>query len=283
MKNFRLFTLLLALLLSVEANHLMAQAPGLKMAASSNQDYLLMNMDNSSHFSKIQMRTSAHDWKLVNRGPEFRFIHSLHAFPNNEQVALTIKENGDLLLLDGAEIKGFRSVVGSGFLFLKGSPSAGQGITLSGYSDNVMVTGTLSVGTPRLPVTGTQMTVDGRMHVSAAGGTQVTFNEEEYGDYLLWIDGGIVGENFAVANSDDWADFVFEDDYQLPSLTSIETFISQNGHLPTIPSEEEVKEGYSQHEMSKNFTQTLEELMLHTVSQGKQIKSLAKRLTQLEK
>jgi hypothetical protein len=46
MKDFRLFTLLLVLLLGVEANHLMAQAPGLKMAASIDQDYLLMNKTN---------------------------------------------------------------------------------------------------------------------------------------------------------------------------------------------------------------------------------------------
>jgi hypothetical protein len=126
------------------------------------------------------------------------------------------------------------------------------------------------------------LSVDGRVHISPEGGVQATFDEQQYGDYLLWVDGGIVAEDFALSDSDDWADFVFEEGSQLPTLEEVESFIGDHGHLPTIPSEEEVKKGYDIHTMNKQLLQTAEELMLHTIEQNKQIKALLERVEQLK-
>jgi len=48
---------------------------------------------------------------------------------------------------------------------------------------------------------------------------------------------GTVGCKELTVTSTGWADFVFEKDYKLPTHTEVEDFISENKHLPGIPSE----------------------------------------------
>lgn len=48
-----------------------------------------------------------------------------------------------------------------------------------------------------------------------------------------------------------WSDFVFKKDYDLPTLTEVEKYIAEKGHLENIPSEEEVlKNGINLGEMN---------------------------------
>ena len=62
------------------------------------------------------------------------------------------------------------------------------------------------------------------------------------------------------------ADFVFEDDYQLKSLTEVEQFIQTNNHLPDIPSAKQMKEdGVGLAEMNKLLLQKVEELTLYLI------------------
>jgi hypothetical protein len=265
----------------------MAQfSEGLKMSSSDNGEHLLMNADLSNHASTIRMRTGGYDWFLKNQGNSLAFEYKNVSAPGVTKQPLVIEANGDFVFSPGAEIHNFYRAYGhdgSG-LGLGGHPGTGTAIYLNPLNNNVVVNAQLTVGTS-IPASedNTKLLVDGRVHVSPEGGVQTAFNVNEYGSYLLWIDGGMVAENFAIANSEDWADFVFDDNYELPDLETIENFIKKNGHLPTIPSEEEVKEeGYRQHEISKQFTQTLEELTLHTIAQEKRIKVLTKKLAELE-
>jgi hypothetical protein len=75
-----------------------------------------------------------------------------------------------------------------------------------------------------------------------------------------------------------WADFVFEPDYQLPSLQDLETYIKINKHLPDVPSASEVaKEGLDLGEMNKILLQKIEELTLHVIELEKKINVLQKK------
>lgn len=66
------------------------------------------------------------------------------------------------------------------------------------------------------------------------------------------------------------ADFVFENNYNLPSLTSVETFIKENKHLPEIASAKEMQEnGINLSEMNIKLLQKIEELTLYTIEQEK--------------
>ncbi|MDY8134843.1 hypothetical protein [Aquimarina sp. 2201CG5-10] len=84
-----------------------------------------------------------------------------------------------------------------------------------------------------------------------------------------------------------WADFVFANSYQLPSLEKVENHIKEHGYLPNIPSEKEVmNRGIQLGEMDAKLLQKIEELTLYTIQQEKEIKRLKaieKRLEKLEK
>lgn len=86
-----------------------------------------------------------------------------------------------------------------------------------------------------------------------------------------------------------WPDYVFSKDYNLMKLSDVEAYIERNGHLPEIPSANEVmRNGISVAETSARLLQKVEELTLYVIEQQKQndeqnaeIVALKKRLTQL--
>jgi len=82
------------------------------------------------------------------------------------------------------------------------------------------------------------------------------------------------------------ADFVFENDYNLPTIESIEDYIKEKKHLPEIASAEEMeKKGINIGTFQIQLLQKIEELTLYTISQEKKIKeleSLNKKLLELQ-
>lgn len=73
----------------------------------------------------------------------------------------------------------------------------------------------------------------------------------------------------------DWPDYVFSKDYRLMSLPETDAYIKENGHLPGVPSAEEVEaEGLSLGEINKALIQKVEELTLHVIELQKQIDEL---------
>ncbi|MBV7533441.1 hypothetical protein [Chitinophaga sp. sic0106] len=124
-----------------------------------------------------------------------------------------------------------------------------------------------------------------------AGGT-TTKLENSAGDLLLQPGTGNIGigairsdAKLAVAGTiraqkikvsvNDWADFVFSPDYQLPSLTELENYIRQHQHLPNIPTAADVaKNDVDLGEMNKKLLQKVEELTLYIIQQQKEIETL---------
>ncbi|ACU62080.1 hypothetical protein [Chitinophaga pinensis] len=89
------------------------------------------------------------------------------------------------------------------------------------------------------------------------------------GQYKLAVNGDFKSKRVKVEQAN-WADFVFEPEYQLPSLAEVETYIKANKHLPDVPSAKEVtKEGVDLGEMNKILLQKIEELTLHLIEQEK--------------
>jgi hypothetical protein len=79
-----------------------------------------------------------------------------------------------------------------------------------------------------------------------------------------------------------WADYVFDEDYQLPSLGEMEKYIEKHKHLPNSPSESEIMEsGLNVSDMMARQQQTIEELALHTINQQKEIEALKKLVEML--
>ncbi|WP_299246989.1 tail fiber protein [uncultured Aquimarina sp.] len=80
-----------------------------------------------------------------------------------------------------------------------------------------------------------------------------------------------------------WADYVFKEDYKLPTLEQVEDHISEKGHLINIPSAAEVAEnGIQLGEMNAKLLEKIEELTLYTIAQEKKLKEQEERLKKLE-
>ena len=98
----------------------------------------------------------------------------------------------------------------------------------------------------------------------------------------LEVNGRIHAKSVKV-DLDGWADFVFASDYELPSLSQMEAYIKKHGHLPGIPSEQEVlSQGIDLGEINTLLLQKVEELTLHLIAKEKKIMQLEARLVRLE-
>jgi len=95
------------------------------------------------------------------------------------------------------------------------------------------------------------------------------FNQKKLGidtddipaDYTLAVNGKAIVEELQVMEYIDWPDYVFAEDYNLMSLTDLEAEIETLGHLPGVPSAEEVEEnGHALHliDMNKEMTELRE-------------------------
>lgn len=102
-------------------------------------------------------------------------------------------------------------------------------------------------------------------------------------EYALAVSGGILTTGVLVKEVTEWYDFVFDDDYDLSSLSDLELFINSNGHLPDIPSEKDVLDkGYDMVEMDGLLLKKIEELTLYTIELNKLIAEQQKLIEKLQ-
>ena len=101
--------------------------------------------------------------------------------------------------------------------------------------------------------------------------------------YKLAVAGNIIAEEVKVALQTNWPDYVFKDDYVLPDLANLESYIKSNQHLPNIPDAEFVaKEGYNLGEMDSKLLEKIEELTLYLIEQNKRTELLIKEVELLK-
>jgi hypothetical protein len=99
----------------------------------------------------------------------------------------------------------------------------------------------------------------------------------------VFVNGSIFTKEIQI-KSNVWADYVFKDDYRLPSLSEVKRHIEEKRHLPDIPSETEVKEkGVNLGDMQVKLLQKIEELTLYLIRQDEKIQLLESKLNTLNK
>lgn len=99
--------------------------------------------------------------------------------------------------------------------------------------------------------------------------------------WKLAVNGKIRAKEIKVETG--WSDFVFYDNYQLPTLQEVESHIKKRGHLKGIPSAKEVKEnGIFLGEMDSKLLQKIEELTLYAIEHGKKINEQSSKLKKQE-
>ena len=98
----------------------------------------------------------------------------------------------------------------------------------------------------------------------------------------LAVRGLITTEEIKVQNVTG-ADFVFEEQYQLPSLPEVAAHIEQHQHLPDIPSAQQMqKEGLNLGEMDIKLLQKIEELTLYLIEQNQRLQAVEQTNRELQ-
>ena len=91
------------------------------------------------------------------------------------------------------------------------------------------------------------------------------------GSFKLAVNGKIWGQEVQVAVNNPGPDYVFEKDYALPSLESVQSYIDQNKHLPEVPSAKEMEtNGINLSEMNMLLLKKVEELTMYVIELKKE-------------
>jgi hypothetical protein len=99
------------------------------------------------------------------------------------------------------------------------------------------------------------------------------------GNHRLYVNGGILTDDILVASysSTQWADYVFNSDYKLRSLSEVESFVMKNKHLPEVPSACEIEDkGFSLPQMDATLLKKIEELTLYLIQINDKVLKLEK-------
>lgn len=94
----------------------------------------------------------------------------------------------------------------------------------------------------------------------------------------LAVNGAVTALDYALVSSMA-ADYVFEPDYKLKTLSETEAYIKANKHLPAFKSAKHYEaNGYTMTEMNIALEQTVEEITLHSIAQEKEINHLKEEI-----
>jgi len=98
-------------------------------------------------------------------------------------------------------------------------------------------------------------------------------------NYLVNINGKILAEELKIILNVPSSDYVFNKDYNLIPIQDLEKYISENNHLPEIPSAAEFKaNGYEVGTMDDLLLRKVEELTLYIIAQQKEIELLKEQV-----
>lgn len=123
--------------------------------------------------------------------------------------------------------------------------------------------------------------VDGSTKLLVTPEGSIGIGTTDPGEYRLAVEGTIGAREIRV-HTDNWADFVFADDYSLMPLQSLETFIREEKRLPGIPAESEIRaNGIPVGEMQVKLLQKVEELTLYVLALQKSNEQLKERMNEL--
>ena len=102
--------------------------------------------------------------------------------------------------------------------------------------------------------------------------------------FNLVVKNGIIARLLKVCEgSDNWCDYVFEEDYDLMPLDQVNTFIQDHKHLHKMPSAKEIhtQGGFSLGKISLAHQEKIEEIVLHIIDLKKKADQLQHKLNQL--
>ncbi|MEP2239135.1 MAG: hypothetical protein ABJI22_12295 [Maribacter sp.] len=101
-------------------------------------------------------------------------------------------------------------------------------------------------------------------------------------DVKLTVNGNIRAKEVKVETAN-WPDYVFNDNYKLPSLKEVEFHIKNKGHLVNMPSAKRIeKEGLELGEMNRLLLEKIEELTLYIIFLKSELDQQQLKITKIE-
>lgn len=138
----------------------------------------------------------------------------------------------------------------------------------------IMGSGNVGIGNTPANLLKSKLTVNG----TALIGDPAVINSLPIG-YNLYVQNGILADSVNVTLKEKWADYVFEEDYELKNFEQIEQYIKTYKHLPNIPSAEEVsKNGIDIADMKRKMLEKIEELHLYMFKINDNNKEIERRI-----
>jgi hypothetical protein len=187
------------------------------------------------------------------------------------------------------KLKNSYGSINIGFNGTHGSINSSASLLLNWYTGNDVVVGGGGVGTDPngvilwdLPATGNLIARYNTFLATDGGKVYIGTSEESASNsiYKLFVDGGVMTRDVFVTDLHPFPDYVFGPKYNLPELGELREFIKTNGHLPEVPSAEEVEanNGFALGEMNILLLKKIEELTLYILKQDEDIQALKKEI-----
>ncbi len=194
--------------------------------------------------------------------------HALNFFTANGPSQMSLRTNGDVIVGD-------KDIVPFGKFTVQTTNNA-YGISHLGEGGNILATrmGGTSAGIGTFSNTHMRIFANGISAITITGSNGNVGVGIDFPANKFEVNGTIRSKEVIVENIN-WPDYVFKENYQLPSLTDVEKFIQQHKHLPNIPSAAEIeKNGLHLGDTQKKMMEKIEELTLYIIELKKEVTEL---------
>lgn len=185
-------------------------------------------------------------------------------FNINNDVKMTLRSNGQLELLGTRDATG---TPGSGVFQI------GKSLR---FDDNEIITNTGKALLINADNNG-DVVIGSTFRMDASEDCVRIGNVLPKSNYKLFVEKGILTEKVKVAvkNSSEWADYVFEENYDLMPIDELENYVAKNKHLPNVPSADAmVEDGLDVAKMDAKLLEKIEEAYLYIIELKKEVDEL---------
>ncbi len=180
-------------------------------------------------------------------------------------VLINDNHNGTVSIASGGGEVGIGRVAGGASLYVEKSALGNATAVFKGTTNNSVIN---SIGTENTYIRGGKNTSN--VIIADVGGSVGIGTSAPDPLYKLSINGTARSKEVIVETG--WADYVFENNYNLRSIDEMEKFVLLNKHLPNIPKAEDIqKNGLKVGETNKLMMEKIEELALYIIQLKKEI------------
>ena len=160
---------------------------------------------------------------------------------NKQDLGLSSWRFRNLWLGNNAYISG--KTTSNSFLLRRSDGSGTAGLALSGTGTYIHLYGDGLIGSNNKQDLGISNYRFRNLYLgnNAYIGNSIAIGTTDTKGFELGVNGKIAANEVKVATYPNWPDFVFENNYDIPTLKEVESHIKEKGHLKDIPSAKEVK------------------------------------------